>query len=391
MRYDVIVVGAGPAGSTVARELAASGIRVLLLDRARFPRDKPCGGGIIVRAALEAGVDLTPVIERSAYGARVTLRLGSPFERSYPEPLTHMTQRCQLDAYLAQGAAEAGADFRDGLCVREMEFEERLVRVRAGGDVYEAQAVVGADGANGMVGRALGLGAIGEWAVGLEGNLSLGESAMARWERLIGLDLGGNPGGYGWVFPKGDHVNVGVGTWRYAASTLRSRLSALCRYHGFDEAALWGLGGHYLPMRRPGAAIVQGPALLVGDAAGLIDPLSGEGIYAAFVSGRLAARTLRRYLAGEIADLGEYQEAVDRELMPDIIISRKLQAVFGRIPGPCVGVMRRSDRFWRVLCRIVRGERTYRDFRRSVGPLGVVLEGWAALARKDSRGPAGRR
>ena len=140
-------------------------------------------------------------------------------------------------------------------------------------------------------------------------------------------------------------------------------------------------------MRRPGAAIVRGPGLLVGDAAGLMDPLSGEGIYAAFVSGRRAAETLCRYLAGEVADLGGYQEAVERELMGDIIISRKLQAVFGRIAGPSVFVMRRSDRFWRALCRIVRGERTYRDFRRSLGPLGLVMEAWAALARKDSRGP----
>lgn len=390
MRYDVIVVGAGPAGSTAARELAASGMRVLLLDRARFPRDKPCGGGISVRAAREAGVDLAPAIERSVYGARVTLRLGRPFERSYPEPLTHMAQRCHFDAYLAQRAVEAGADFRDGVYAREVDIEERLVRVRVGSDVYEGQALVGADGANGMTGRALGLEAVGEWAVGLEGNLSLGESAMARWERLVGLDLGGSPGGYGWVFPKGDHVNVGVGAWRYAAPTLRARLSALCRCHGFDEGSLWGLRGHYLPMRRPGAPIVRGAGLLVGDAAGLIDPLSGEGIYAAFVSGRLAAEALRRYLGGEIADLEEYEAAVDRELMPDIIISRKVLAVFGRIPGASVMVMRHSDRFWRVLCRIVRGERSYRDFRRSVGPLGLVMEAWAALAMKDSRGPARR-
>lgn len=385
MRYDAIVVGAGPAGSTAARELARSGVNVLLLDRARFPRDKSCGGGVTIRAAREAGLDLTPVIERSVYGARVTLRLGRPFERSYPEPLSHMTQRSRLDAYLAERAAEAGADFRDGVLVREVEVEGGVVRVRAEGDTYEGRTVVGADGANGVVAQALGLQPVGEVTVGLEGNIGVPDDVMDRWDRLIALDLGALPGGYGWVLPKGDHLNVGVVGWRYLGPTLRSRLSALCRYYGLDEEALWALRGHYLPMRRPGAAIARGPGLLVGDAAGLVDPLSNEGIYAAFISGRLAAQAVQRYLAGETPDLRSYEEAVDSELMPDIIVSRKLQAVLHRIPRPCVTTMRYSDRFWRALCRVVRGERTYSHFRRKLGPLGLVLDAWAAVAQKDSR------
>lgn len=385
MRYDAIVVGAGPAGSTAARELARSGVNVLLLDQARFPRDKSCGGGVTIRAAREAGLDLSPVIERSVYGARVTLRLGRPFERSYPEPLSHMTQRSRLDAFLAERAAEAGADFRDGVLVREVEVEGGGVRVRAEGDTYEGRTVVGADGANGVVAQALGLQPVGEATVGLEGNISVPDDVMDRWDRLIALDLGALPGGYGWVLPKGDHLNVGVVGWRYLGPTLRSRLSALCRYYGLDEGALWALRGHYLPMRRPGAAIARGPGLLVGDAAGLVDPLSGEGIYAAFISGRLAAQAVRRYLAGETPDLRSYEEAVDSELMPDIIVSRKLQAVLHRIPRPCVTTMRYSDRFWRALCRVVRGERSYSHFRRKLGPLGLVLDAWAAVAQKDSR------
>ena len=385
MRYDAIVVGAGPGGSTAARELARSGVNVLLLDRARFPRDKACGGGVIIRAAREAGLDLTPVVERSVYGARVTVRLGRPFERSYPEPLSYMTQRSRLDAYLAERAAEAGADFRDGVLVREVEVEGGRVRVRTEGDTYEGRTVVGADGANGVVARALGLQPVGEAAVGLEGNIGVSDDVMEHWEWLVALDLGALPGGYGWVFPKGDHLNVGVGGWRYLGPTLRSHLSALCRYYGFDEGGLWALRGHYVPVRRPGAAIARGPGLVVGDAAGLVDPLSGEGIYAAFISGRLAAQAVRRYLAGEVSDLRSYEEAVDSELMPDIIVSRRLQAVFHRIPRACVTTMRYSDRFWRLLCRIARGERTYTYFRRKLGPLGLVLDAWAAVAQKDSR------
>lgn len=388
MRYDAIVVGAGPAGSTAARELARSGVSVLLLDRARFPRGKPCGGGVTIRASREAGLDLGPVVERSVYGARVTLRLGRAFERSYPEALSHMTQRSRLDAYLAERAAEAGADLREGVHAREVEVEGGGVRVRTKDDAYEGSTVVGADGANGVVAPALRLQPAGEAAVGLEGNIGVSGDVMERWERVVALDLGALPGGYGWVFPKGDHLNVGVGGWRYLAPRLRSHLSALCRCYGFDAGALRALRGHYVPMRRRGAAIARGPGLLVGDAAGLVDPLSGDGIYGAFVSGRLAARAIRGYLAGETPGLRRYEETVDSELMPDIIVSRKLEAVFHRVPRPCVAMMRRSDRFWRLLCRLVRGERTYADLRRELGPLGLVVDALAAVAMKDARGKA---
>ena len=378
--YDTIIVGAGPAGSTAARRLAQQGARVLLLDRARFPRDKPCGGAVSIRAANEAGIDLTPVIERTVTEVRVSFRLGRPFQRSTPEALTYMTQRCRLDAYLAEQAAAAGVDFRDALSVREVDMTDDGVLVRTNGDTYRARTLVGSDGANGIVARALGLAPTGGAAVALEGNVPAEDGLMATWERAIALDLGGIPGGYGWLFPKGEHLNVGVGGWRWVGPTLRGRLGALCRYLGLDEAKLEGLRGHHLPMRTPGAPIVRGRALLAGDAAGFVDPLSGEGIHAALLSGRLAAEAIGSHLAGETTGLAAYESAVERELMRDIEVSRKLQAIFQRVPRPCVAALQRSETFWRGLCDLVRGDTTYAQLRRRLGPLGLVLDVGARLS-----------
>src|SRR5215213_10820621 len=91
--YDVIVAGGGPGGSTAAREAAAAGARVLLLDRAAFPREKPCGGGVNVRAAALLPFDLAPVVERTVTGVRFSLRMRGDFTRRYGRPLTYMTQR----------------------------------------------------------------------------------------------------------------------------------------------------------------------------------------------------------------------------------------------------------------------------------------------------------
>src|SRR3989337_4058174 len=121
MRYDAIVAGGGPAGSTAARIVAGEGASVLLLDRARFPRDKTCGGGVTLRAAGCQDLDLSPVVERTVTGARFSLRLGETFDRRYVGPLAYMTQRCRLDAFLVEAAISAGATFQDGEPVRAVE------------------------------------------------------------------------------------------------------------------------------------------------------------------------------------------------------------------------------------------------------------------------------
>jgi geranylgeranyl reductase family protein len=382
MDFDLIVVGAGPAGSTLAREMSRRGARVLLLDRARFPRDKACGGGVTLRAARLLPLDLTPVVERTVFRAYVSLRHGPGFVRSYPEPLTYMTQRRCLDSFLAEQAAEAGADFADGVRVRAVEVGLGGAKVRTETDVFQARAVAGADGANGVVAAALGLALCSEGGVALEGNQPCTDAVLERWRDLVAFDLGGLPGGFGWVFPKGDHVNVGVAAWRYAAPALRGHLAALCRQFGFSETRLRDVRGHPLPTRRPGVAIVRGPALLLGDAAGLVDPLSGEGIYGAFLSAQLAADALDRYLAGRAADLSSYQRAVDRQIMPDLITSRRLQEIFHCTPTPYVAALRLSDYLWRNLCRIMRGESSYSSFRRRLGIVRPLLDGWSEVARR---------
>lgn len=389
--YDAIVAGAGPAGSTAARLLAMQGARVLLLDKARFPRDKPCGGGVTLAAASEGGVDLTPVVERTIRKVHVSLRHGKPFVRSSSLPLAYMTQRCRLDAYLAEQAVAAGAEFRDGFGVREIDIDDSRVIVRANGDACRARALIGADGANGIVAKAAGFTTSGDAAVALEANVPADAALAERWADAIALDFGGTPGGYAWLFPKGDHLNIGLGGWRWIGPTLRARLSALCRFLELDESKLFGLRGYHLPLRAPGAPVVRGPVLLAGDAAGFVDPLSGEGIHGAFWSGRLAAESVARYLSGEAADLASYERAVREQIEPELAMSVKLQAVFQRFPRPCIMLMRRSDRFWGAICGFVRGTNDYATFRHRLGPLAWAIDGAAVLSKPKDTLPSPRR
>jgi geranylgeranyl reductase family protein len=288
VKVDVLVVGAGPAGSSTAIHLARGGARVLLVDKARFPRDKPCGGGLTGRALKRIPGDPSPVVERDVDRFELRLRYGATFVRGHTEPLIRMTQRRRLDVFLAEQAAAAGADFRDGARVEVTEVADKGITARVGGALVRADTLIGADGANGVVARTAGLGDGIVRGVALEGNVAL-DRLEGDLERTAVIELAVVPGGYGWVFPKGDHANLGVGGWGGEGPRLRDHLDRLAREHGLSVEALTGVRGHRLPMRRLGTRAAKGRVLLVGDAAGLVDPLSGDGMYEAFVSARLAA------------------------------------------------------------------------------------------------------
>ena len=281
---------------------------MLLADRARFPRDKPCGGGLTGRALRNLPCDVDPVVEHVVDRFRIRLRYGRCFERRHSVPLILLTQRRRLDLYLAEQAAAAGATFRDGVKVTDLELTDTHALARVGGDLVHAETLVGADGANGVVARAAGLGDCIVSGVALEGNVAYEAMDRLSYDRTAAIELGVVPGGYGWVFPKGDHANLGVGGWAGEGPRLRDHLARLALKHNVDPTDLHDLRGHRLPMRPLGACPADGRVLLVGDAAGLVDPLSGDGMYEAFVSARLAAEAIVS------SDLSAYAERLSAAL-----------------------------------------------------------------------------
>jgi geranylgeranyl reductase family protein len=348
-RVDVLVVGAGPAGSATAMHLAGAGASVLLVDKARFPRDKPCGGGLTGRALRHVPCDVEPVVERVV--DRMVLRASyrTTLDRSAAAPLVAMTQRRRLDLHLAQQAARAGADFRDGTPVAELELDDAGVSARVGPARVRASYLVGADGANGPVARAAGLGAGILRGVALEGNAPWSALDEARYASAAWVELGVVPGGYGWVFPKGDHANLGVGGWMEEGPRLRDHLERLARAHGVDASELTEVRGHRLPMRELGAPAMRGRVLLVGDAAGLVDPLSGDGIYEAFVSAKLASTSI-------LADRPvEYEAQLSAALDRHAAASWKAKRAVERYPRPCVWALRAPGVF-EAVCGLLRGE-----------------------------------
>lgn len=325
--HDLIVIGAGPAGSAAARTAAQAGLRVALVDKAAFPRDKLCGGGITGRSRRYLreifDLDMDSAIFRVCSHVRLT-HAGRVLADLSDAPPIWMTMRRDFDALLVEAARAAGCEVIAGGRIAALSLEAGEVRL-ADGKTLRAPILLGCDGANSAVARAL-YGRAHDPArigFGLEAELPRGPGPDA-----IEIDLAGAAWGYGWAFPKDRSLTVGVGGVHARNADLRSRFDAFARRQGADPGAV-RCKGAFLPFgevrRMPG----RGRALLAGDAAGLVDPITGEGIAWALKSGHLAARAVAEAQAACRPDeaLRRYARSL-RPVHAELRRARALRALF---------------------------------------------------------------
>ena len=288
---DVIVVGAGPSGALAARALRREGLAVLVLDRSGFPRHKPCAGGLTIKSLNLIDYSVGPVIERATLSLLLGIRSAGRdrFELfKAADPICAFSVRERFDAFNFEQMVQAGAAFERAGRIEEIVEDANGVGVRFDGRVLRAKYLIGADGANSRVRRL----AFPERPVrrgfaieGLVPYATLGHEPMPEF--LFGVV----PNGYGWLFPKGDHVNVGLYTFDDAPALSKTLLRAYCRSRlGTD--AIEQITGYPLGFGAHRDLGVSGRVLLVGDAAGFAEPLLGEGIHNAIKSGLAAAAAI---------------------------------------------------------------------------------------------------
>jgi flavin-dependent dehydrogenase len=253
---------------------------------------------------------------------------------------------------------------RDGVRVRTVDQDDHGVTVRTDQGALRAQMVIGADGCNGVSAKALGLGAGIAYGIAYEGNVPWESVGDGAWRSRLLLEFSTVPGGYAWLFPKADHVNVGVGGWANEASQMRGHLARLCDRLGIDQTAVAAARGYRLPLRDPRAPVANARAVIVGDAAGLVDPMSGDGMFEAFLSSRLAAETISGVLQGTLPDLRTYERRLNGALARHRMVSWIGKRVFDQCPG-AARRLAASDAVWSRVEARVRGDRPHRP--RSAG------------------------
>ncbi|MFQ6014137.1 MAG: geranylgeranyl reductase family protein [Anaerolineae bacterium] len=332
--YDVIVAGAGPAGAVTAYELAKAGLSVLILEKERLPRYKACGGGLPEKVPRLLDFDLSPTYEMAMTTGMVSYRCGEPLVIEMGRPVGWTVMRDRFDLYLAKKAAAAGAELREEQAVREVEQRAKGVVAQTRDSAFQAQVLVGADGANSAVARAVGLMKNRRVGLALEAEVQVGDAALERWWGIVQFDFGYVPWGYAWIIPKAEHLSVGVGTYGpklkidlkgYLAGFIKSQ-PALRDHRSIERK------GHLIPLGGRKERLHKGRVLLVGDAGGLTDPFLGEGIYYAIKSGLLAARTISRVLKDGDIDLSGYSQAANAQINHDFKYASCIAQLFYRIP-----------------------------------------------------------
>jgi geranylgeranyl reductase family protein len=330
--WDVVVVGAGPAGSSAARSAAESGASVLLVDRAAFPRYKTCAGGLIGASLANIPEAVLTTVEDRPRRAVFTLNGGHSLTIERQAPFLGMVDRERFDAALVDVAVAAGATFRDGVAVREIRERTGDVELETDDGILRARVVIGADGSASRIARYVGV-RYRVTDLGLEDEVPMGDDTS--WRSTMLIDWGPTPGSYAWLFPKADVAAIGVIQRMGAPDATRAYLAEWKGRLGVGDSETVHSSGHLTRWRQPDSPLRRGRVIVAGDAAGLLEPWLREGISFALRSGTWAGEAAAGASAGTDADperLEEFVRRVRRELFPEQRSGALLLGVFERIP-----------------------------------------------------------
>jgi geranylgeranyl reductase family protein len=327
--WDVAIVGGGPAGLSAAVAAASAGARTVVLERATHPRYKTCGGGLIstslgiarARITIPAQDRISAITFSDAGRKAFTRHAGG-------RPLLTMVRRTDFDDAWYKAAVEAGAEVRQNVQARSIDQGRESATVTlADGSTVAARTVIGADGSAGISTRHVGV-TFAQQDLGLELELAATPADRDAWRGRVQLDWGPVPGSYGWVFPKDDELTVGVIMAKGQGAATKDYLARFVTQLGLDGREVRHDSGHLTRCRTPDAPLRRDRVLVVGDAAGLLEPWTREGISYALRSGSWAGEVAARAVEQGPAGLDGYVTLVRKHLLPEMAAGRRLLAVF---------------------------------------------------------------
>jgi geranylgeranyl reductase family protein len=285
--FDVAIIGAGPAGTAAAFDLLAKGLRVLILDKYQFPRKKACAGGITPKAYHLFKYDISSVVKRECRIVKISPLNKKAFFIKEADPLCYMTKREELDLFSLNKVIKKGADFRVIKRIQSINETPFSVEIDTDSQCFKASYLIGADGANSIVRRFVSRDRFYQQQFAIEADVKIDRPDKYEME----FDFSNMKNGYYWIFPKDDHVNIGIYSIGSNVRLCRQQLLEYAKARLFSEQieAIKGYpictgGFRYKPNSKR--------ILLAGDAAGLAERLLGEGIFFAVKSGQQAALSI---------------------------------------------------------------------------------------------------
>ncbi len=364
--YDVIVVGAGPSGSTCARICAKKGLKTVLLDKDTFPRSKPCAGAVSMQALSWLDVPLPEeIIEKECFGARIHYN-GRSIDVRKKERIAVLVSRNDFDRFLADKAVESGAVFLPGEKVIHVSETRDSVTVRTETNSFEARFLVGADGVHSLMANSVRPPfRKDELALAVVCQIRADDDEIdERLQHTIAIHFGIAPLGYGWLFPHRGYYSLGTAGLASAFSNPRKTLTA---YAQTLQIAPEAVRGHFIPLGGIKRRIAANRILLAGDAAGFADPFHGEGISHAIVSGRLAADAVIGSFekrGGPGAAVLQYSNECERHIRKHLRVALYMARLLDRFPKLFVRIFLDNKTALEQYLEIPSGRSDYRRFLR---------------------------
>ena len=331
--WDVIVIGAGPAGAMAAYELAKAGLKVAILEKERLPRYKTCGGGLVFRGRELLPISIQSAVEKEFDSLAVYFdKQKQPFTAQRNFPILSMVMRDQFDQLLVQEAVKQGAMLLEGQCLQRLDCESQL-KVHTQEHILTTRYVVAADGVLGPTAKLAGWKETRKLIPALEYEVGVEPAVFERLAKEARFDIDAIPQGYGWCFPKAHHLSIGVGLFAPKKIQLRDFYKSYLNKLGIESTTFEEAHGFQIPVGARTDGFTKKGVFLTGDSAGFADPLTAEGLTNSIYSGILAGQSIAREFDQPELAANAYQAALEERLLPELRFSEVMASFFYFMPA----------------------------------------------------------
>ena len=324
--YDAVIVGSGPAGTAAAVALAKAGKKVLIIEKEALPRYKTCGGGLTFRSVKLIDSDISGIIERNCYTAEINdFEANISILTKREKPIVSMTMRSDLDYHLIKEAKKIGIEVKEKSELKVIAYLEDSIEITINNtnEKLYTKFLIAADGALSKLAKKYFEEGKTKLIPALEYEIYVDNETLSYFCNTARFDFGIVPGGYGWVFPKKDHLSIGILSMKLKNGNLNNYFFKYLELLGIKKIIKTERHGFVIPLHFRNK-YAQNRILLTGDAAGFVDPITAEGISFALLSGQIAAESIIKgnFLPDNVCS--RYNREISERILPELRAGRIL-------------------------------------------------------------------